>query len=139
MPWPISLSLAFSVLLYLIALAFPGFYVVQGTEEAKPWIEGFWLLVFGLGAVFQGLVAWLANPLIFAAWFAIFKKNNTALVFSVIGLGFALSFLFTRGSRFHDGSGMQTITGYAIGYWLWVASLGAATVCALLSLSRGQK
>ncbi|MES2510823.1 MAG: hypothetical protein V4625_12900 [Pseudomonadota bacterium] len=126
-----------SVLLYLGALALPGFYVVQGTEGAKPWIEGFWLLVFGPLALFQGLVAWLANPCLFVAWFLFFKKSYVkSFVLSLVGLGFASSFLLSQGARFHDGSGMNTIGRNALGYWLWVASLAVASISAVLAVNQ---
>jgi hypothetical protein len=130
MPLPMG-AVVLSALLYLGALAFPGFYVVQGTEDPKPWIEGFWLLVFGPFALLQGIVAWIANPLLVAAWIALWKrKRGLGLFFALAGMVFALTFFLNH--RFHDGSQMNSIVHAAIGYWLWLASLGVVAIGAVL-------
>jgi hypothetical protein len=111
---------------------FPGFYVVQGNEPPKPWIEGFWLLVFGPWALLQGIVAWLANPVLFVSWVATARqKHGAALVFSLMALGLGFSFFLHQDSNFHDGSGTNTIGHTALGYWLWIASMVTAALAVL--------
>ena len=113
-----------SFVLYAGALAFPGFYVIQGNDAPKQWIEGFWLLAFGPFAVPQGIFGWLANPLLFAAWISFAREAfGKSVAFSVAALAFALTFHLHHGSSFHDGSGMNTFGRAALGYWLWIASL----------------
>jgi hypothetical protein len=120
-----------SFVLYAGALAFPGFYVIRGNEPSKQWIEGFWLLAFGPFAVPQGIFAWLANPLLFAAWISFARQAfGKAVAFSVAALVFALTFHLHQGSSFHDGSGMNTFGSAAPGYWLWIASLLTALLAA---------
>jgi hypothetical protein len=125
-------ALVASILLYCAALAFPGFYVTQGNELPKPGIDGRWILFFGPFALFQGIVTWLANPVLFVSWIAtVIQKQSAALVFSLMALGLGLSFFFYHGSKFHDGSQINTIGYPALGYWLWITSIVTAVFAVL--------
>jgi hypothetical protein len=121
--------------LYAISLACPSFYVTDGSEPPKSFMTGAELLFFGPFAVIQGMFAWFANPLMLLAWIFFARgKVGIAAASAVLALPIALSFLIHR--RFHDGSGMNTITSSGVGYWLWLAAAVATLVAVVLS-SRG--
>ena len=127
-----------SWLLYALALLFPGFYVVQGDEPPKPWIEGYLLLLLGPFGLLQGQVSWLANPLLFWAWYRLMTRRYLlATILALVGLVFAASFFLNH--RFYDGSGMNTVARTAAGYWLWLVSLVTTAVGALACLRMSRK
>jgi hypothetical protein len=118
--------------LYVISLACPAFYVTDGSEPPKSFMTGAELLFFGPFAVIQGMFAWLANPLLLLAWvYFVRGKSGIAVAAAVLALPIALSFLIHR--RFHDGSGMNTITSAGMGYWLWLAAAVATLVAVVMS------
>ncbi len=87
--------------LYVVALACPAFYVTNGSEPSKPFMNGTELLFFGPFAIIQGMFAWFANPLLLLAWFYLARgKLGRSVAASVLALPLALSFLLHR--RFHD-------------------------------------
>lgn len=123
-----------SVLLYLAALAAPVFAGHAGAA----------LLVFGWHEMFAwrsagALVAfaWLANPLLLAAWSCAYFRAwrlAAALAAPAVALALAVSF----GSRLvvREGGAPLPLPHLGGGYWLWVASLAAALLAAVLGARR---
>jgi len=76
-------------------------------------------------------LAWVANPLLFAAWHSIFtrrgKQAKSLSLFSLIAAG---SFLAMQTVINNEGGVAVPITGYNAGYWLWVTSIGVAFLAA---------
>ena len=88
------------------------------------------MLCIGWIGIFGGVYAWLANPILLVAWtFILFHRNGRATILLIASLGLALSFLREKHWE-RDESGMHTanITGYGLGYWLWIASIGIALI-----------
>jgi peptidoglycan biosynthesis protein MviN/MurJ (putative lipid II flippase) len=127
-----------SIVIFLIALALPCFNTAN--EAGEVW-EGLSLLIsgcFGFYVCLTGLT-WLANPALFCAWFYLRKKPETALTASSIASLLALSFILCT-NMINDESGdtYSPITGYRIGYWLWLAS-ALIMLAGSLYLSKNEK
>jgi hypothetical protein len=72
-----------------------------------------------------GYAAWLANPIIVAAWFFYLRnKRSAALISSVLALGLTLTFLWVAEVPLSDKLSSVKIISYGSGYWLWIASAG---------------
>ena len=76
----------------------------------------------------DGIVAWFANPMILFAWILMVFRPlrwvafGTALVALILALSFLLNTEVTKDEAGH----IEDITGYAVGYWLWLASMVVA-------------
>jgi hypothetical protein len=72
-----------------------------------------------------GYVAWLANPIIVAAWFFYLSdKRSAALISAFLALGLTLMFLWVAEVPLSNKLGDVKIVSYGTGYWLWIASAG---------------
>lgn len=130
------LFLAVSVCLFLASLTQDGFYLAG--ENPRAWAPCIGLLLVGWIAVFAGVFAWLANPALFVAWILLcFRSTRYAsLVMATISAAFALSFLAHQEILANENGGTSKITGYGLGYWLWLASIFAAIVGSLVAVIR---
>ena len=119
--------------MFLISLSQPAMHL-DGSTTDQPG-ECLLLLCIGWIGVFGYVYAWLANPFLLAAWISMIKRcNGRAAVFSIVSLGFALSFLWVRRwDRDESGSHPATITGHGLGYWLWIASISTALLGSILA------
>jgi hypothetical protein len=124
--------LALSFVVYIACLPWEAFCVRELCHEWPAWT----ILLSGALLVNSSYanIAWLANPVLFAAWWAIFKrKAAAALVLSFAALALAASFLLAGEVVTNEAGFARPITGYRIGYWLWLASMALACLAALLS------
>lgn len=83
--------------------------------------------IVALGAI-GGIISlagltWYANPLIWAAWSQVNKKPKQALIFSLIATLISASFLLAGSISDVQPNVTSYITGYRIGYWLWLGSM----------------
>jgi hypothetical protein len=119
--WLNALTLV-SVVTFLLTLTQPAFYQ---NRPAEPVTHAVWLLASGWLGVFIGYFEWIANPLIFYSWICARRKHILeAMLTSIASAVLILSFLHRQTM---DWPGMATdthpdIQGYALGYWLWLAS-----------------
>jgi hypothetical protein len=126
-------ALAISVLLYLACFTQNGICVEGSCSQMPLWA----MLVFGVLSFTQlfdipsAALAWLANPIVFAAWlFLLGSRYRRAFILSNTAM--ALS-LLVYGRVVTAESGMvERVTGYAFGYWIWIGSLAAASIAAYL-------
>jgi hypothetical protein len=110
-------------MLFVASLPQVGYFV-----EGKPYDSGGLLVLGGWAGLLYGIYAWLANPLLLAAWIGMaFHPRLFAFVFASLSLAFALSFLTVTVQPAFSGVSRE-ITGCGLGYWLWVASIGALLV-----------
>jgi hypothetical protein len=117
------LIVGISIILYISCLFFDSFQIA-GVE--KPFAPSYEMFQVGWIAVLSGMLAWLANPLLYISWFfALLDKDKVTLITSMVAMALALSFML------HDtivvkktGETVATaaIVGYGLGYWLWLAS-----------------
>jgi hypothetical protein len=118
--------------LFVICLAFPGFYVGLEREPNLAYS----LLMLGWLGPLDGHLAWFANPLLLAA---LIKRNSykTSFVLAVIALALALSFLAYERIIVSEAPSYKPIVAYGWGYFLWLASIGYfATVQYSLATNR---
>lgn len=81
------------------------------------------LLIGWLGALTGGAaLTWLANPFLIITWVLIAKNKRYAWIFSLIAALISISFLKFDSVIKNEAGHYETITGTAIGYWLWFSS-----------------
>ena len=128
---------AISVLLYLVAMIATPFRT--GTPP-HPWAAGWEVLLTGWMGVLAGVYAWLANPLVAAAWvLTLNRRRGPAVVAAVLALLSGMSFLSLRQIMVNEGGTYEPVHLDAIGYWCWLASFGAALVAAALLPGRARQ
>lgn len=126
------LLLAVSLLLFLACLPLSSFCVAQpGCREWPSWS----LLVFGWVTMFGGwpYVTWLANPLLLLTWVSLALSTRLlSLMFSAAALALGASFALTKQIVTNEGGVPGSIASFEWGYKLWVASMVASVMSALL-------
>ena len=122
---PQSLLIRLSILCFLACLTQDAFYL--SGDDPTSWSNGLGLLFFG----WMGHASWLANPAVIAAWlFFSFERTKISLALSACALVAALSFLQTETLVVSTRPDNETVVGYGMGYWLWLASICAALLAA---------
>jgi hypothetical protein len=97
------------------------------------------LIVGPLGLCFGGAgFSWLANPLLFIAWFSLTKKSFSTVIASVISVALMLSFLFFKQIILDEAGNYSAIVSYKLGYWLWLLSRGIMLVGSILIFYRSR-
>ena len=127
--------LAASICLFVACLPFDSFCV---NGECGQWPSYGVLLVgpIGLFSLTVGNLIWVANPILFVAWYACYiREKSRAWVLSIAALSIGASFLLVKDVVTNEAGIPFPVTGYRAGYWLWLASMILACVSAL-SLSR---
>ena len=84
------------------------------------------IIVFLLGwaAIFSGPegIIWLANPLLFFAWFFLKKNIKVSMFLSLLAFILSLSFLMLGTILDNEAGHSNAIQSYKAGYWLWASS-----------------
>ena len=128
---PHLLLLKASLGLYVVSLFLDGFYISGPNPEA--WAPGFALLLVGWLALFDGVVAWLANPVLFASWLLFQQgKHTAALVSAMASLLLAVSFLAHKEIMVSEAPTYETVIGYGLGYGMWLAASAASIAASAL-------
>jgi hypothetical protein len=126
-----------SAILYCVSLTRNSFCVPNGCTGWPAWgvlLMG-WIEPVALGQVGPFVAfSWYANPCAAAAWILALTSNRRLAVISAsTALLLGLAFLAGKVVLVSEGGVPYQITGYAAGYWIWIASLtvtlGAAVVC----------
>ena len=102
---------------------------------------GWSILIFGILALPGSLAnaTWLANPILFASWIVIWQREKRlSVVLSSVALMFAAAFLLMGTVVTNEGGVPSPITGFKIGYWLWLGSMVAAWAAARVSNVRAE-
>jgi energy-coupling factor transporter transmembrane protein EcfT len=123
-----------SIMLFVISLFCPTYCTTSSCDGAA---GGFVDLIAGwLGALFGGGVylAWLANPFFLIAIFTNKNSPGVSIVLSIFALIAGLSFLRGGEILLNEAGHTAYITGYQIGYWLWIASFFLMLVASILSI-----
>jgi hypothetical protein len=127
-----------SIALFLVCLTLDGFYIEGPNPRA--WSSAFYLLLLGWLGLLSGTIAWFANPLLIAAWVLFWLRRYwIALALSVAALFCALSFLNVDTVVVSEAPTFAKVTGFGLGYWLWIAGMIVITLgsgLALLGLVR---
>jgi len=126
--------LAASLVLFLLCLTQDGF-VVDG-DNPRAWSQAGYLLLLGWLGLLAGIVAWLANPLLIAAWIAFaLRSHRAALALGIAALLCALSFLAVDTVMVSEAPSFAKVTGLGLGYWLWIASMAVLAAGSALALT----
>jgi hypothetical protein len=133
-----------SIALFLVCLTQDGFYIEGSNPRA--WASAFYLFLLGWLGLLAGTIAWLANPLLIAAWVLFWlRRDRIALALGVAALVCALSFLGVGKLLVSEAPTFAAVTGFGLGYWLWVASImviavgSASPLLGLVSNARADK
>jgi len=121
--------LIISVVLYVASLT-PDSICISGDCGGWP---GWGILFVGWLALFAtpANMTWLANPVLFVCWGLLLGSRWwAALVVGAAALAGGGSFLLHDKILSSESGSLSTITGTAIGYWLWLASMAVACLCA---------
>jgi len=128
-------------MLLIVALTQPAFFTTRDNPDA--------LNLSSVGIFFLGWMGflggaletffWLANPLYVLAIFLYAKQKGKAIFISLIASILAISFTTMDTFFANEGGGRSKITGYGMGYILWVSSLSVLTTGILLTQVRKSK
>ena len=122
-----------SILLYVSSL-FPDSICIDDRCDSWP---GYAILLMGWMALLgsPANMTWGANLALFICW-ALLANSRwiAALVAGVLALTWGASLLLYSGVMSSESGGLSSITGTAIGYWLWLFSMVAACCCAGYSI-----
>jgi len=120
--------------LFLLSLFLPVFLF-----EDNPPLLGIWVLLWGWGGLLTSNFAWLATPLFFiSTFFAVRRRFTPAFRTAVISVLVGLLAFFSEAWWFDEASGTP-ITGFATGFYLWLASLAALSVVTALLFSLARR
>lgn len=126
------LFVAISKLLFMMSLP----VYVFDSQPFREWpTTGYVALAFGLFAV-PGSLAWLANPMLLLTWRFMRRRGSWAALFCAIGATLlALSFLVWQKVP-HPSGAHAEVTGYRIGFWLWVTAMITALIGSWIGIRR---
>ncbi|KUY26076.1 hypothetical protein [Elizabethkingia ursingii] len=108
---PQSLTLIISIALFVASLT------QIAVNMGNDYMLSIACLLLGWAEVFEGGIAWLANPLLFISWFLLLIKQPKISTFFL-----SLSYLSANTITVNEGGGKAAITSYGLGYYLWLAS-----------------
>ncbi|MDF0730231.1 hypothetical protein P0Y43_05735 [Pseudomonas entomophila] len=111
--------LTFSLLLYLLALAFDG--ALMGAGRHMPALQ---MLLYGPWGVAFGLHQWFANPLLALAILAHRRFRRLALALGLLALYLAASSFAIERLPDNISYAFQDVTGFGAGFYLWLAAMG---------------
>ncbi len=116
--------LTISVLLFVISLTQPAFYIDRSDYDA--WSNPVGIIFIGwLGAIIGrgSALVWFANPLILTSWILILKSERIAIISGILAALLSISFLFFDEVVASEAPTYSLITEYKLGYWLWLSSI----------------
>lgn len=110
-----------SIILLFISFSQKAYCVDGNCGENWSGLMCFLLGIFSLIFSISG-ISWLMNPLMIISYAIPIKKIKIKLAFSISALIFGLSFLLFDEIIKNEAGHYGKITGYAIGYWIWIIS-----------------
>ena len=119
-----------SILLLIISLTQPAFYTASDSSDSLN-LHSVFIFFLGwlgfLGGAFESFL-WFANPLYIYALILYLQNKKEAMLISGSSTLLALSFLLLHTFIKNESGSRTPITGYGLGYILWVASLSLLTI-----------
>lgn len=114
---PQSLTLTISIALFVASLT------QTAVNMGSDYMLSIACILLGWAEVFEGGIAWLANPLLFISWlFLLIKQPKISFPLSLITFILSLSYLSVSTITVNEVGGKAAITSYGLGYYLWLAS-----------------
>ncbi|MES2019165.1 MAG: hypothetical protein V4484_21940 [Pseudomonadota bacterium] len=142
---PAGLGIAASIFLFCIALTLPAFSYVSG-QGALDHMPGYLTLLLGVFGTLMGLIdlftrgdaqylgylSWIANLMLPLAWVLLASgERSKACYAGIAALGLSLLFLMIHSFSLPD-HGEMAMAGPGIGYFCWLASMGAIVLATFL-------
>lgn len=123
-----------SIAIFSVSLAFNGFYIES--DNPKAWSSCFGLLLVGWLGIFDGIIAWFANPLLVVSWILSRMRRTRKIAFflAIAALLVAVSFLLVSDVMRDEAGNRARVSSYGIGYWLWLTSITVAMFGAALGV-----
>ncbi len=123
-----------SIVIFCISLTNDGFYIDRPSNP-RAWAPGWAELMLGWILVPGGIIAWLANPLLFFGWMLLANKllAPASTIVTALAICIALSFLLHKEIITSEAGNVSAVTGYGSGYYLWIGSMVVAMLAGLLS------
>ena len=114
--YPVSLPLlVLSLIAYGTSLFNDGYYI-QG-DNPRAWAPAFGLLLVGWIGVLDGVIAWIANPLLLVGWVMLgCRLKYAAVIFAVAAIFCIGSLQLCETILIDESGGRSPITGYGAGY-----------------------
>lgn len=103
---------------FFLSLLLPCFYLKEGAVYGYDALFNGWIGVIAGGA----FLCWLANPLLFGAWYYFFRNYTMALLSSGLSLLFSFGFLFYDQIQTSESGQHSAIFSLGPGYWFWLLS-----------------
>lgn len=119
-----KIFIAISLIFFIISLTQNTYFVGENRTDSVG-SNGLIALLFGWMFMFDlKVIPWLANPLLLISFISVLKNRiKRAKIFGLIALLCGLSFLLIDNIIANEGGTKKAITGYDIGYFLWITSL----------------
>jgi hypothetical protein len=116
-----SVVLWVSIALFVLCLVNDGYYI--DGPDPRAWAPASGLLLFGWIGLFSGTIAWLANPALATAWVLFhFRRYRGSAIWALVATALIISFLFAKTVVSSESPTYSKVTGYGLGYWLWLGS-----------------
>jgi hypothetical protein len=133
-----KLVISASLFLLIVSLTQPAFFTTKDNPDA--------VNLSSVGIFFLGWMGflggapesffWFANPLFIVAIILFARQNAKAIFISSLATILAISFLTMDTFFANEGGGRSKITGYGMGYILWVSSLSVLSIGILITMAR---
>lgn len=117
----IRIFTSLSIILLLISFSQKAYCVDGNCGENGSGLICFILGIFSLIVSLSG-ISWLMNPLMIISYAIPLNKIKIKVAFSIAALIFGLSFLLFDEMIKNEAGHYGQITGYAMGYWIWILS-----------------
>ncbi len=130
--------LIISIMIFLFSLSQKTY--CHNNDCGEYW-SGFLLLIFGWMGLFVGGAGfcWIANPLLILSWILIRKNIIVSTILSGISTFFSIVFLFFDKIMIDEAGHYGEITGYRLGYWLWLSSILITFIGSILIIIKHKK
>lgn len=115
-----DIFLLISILLFMLACSQRVY--CTNYDCGSEW-SGLAVLISGIFGIFIGgpCLTWLANPIILISWIT-YRKTKFSLITSILAFLIGVSFVFFDEIIVDEAGNIREITGYKIGYYLWILS-----------------
>lgn len=127
-------TIGLSLLVFAISLT-QNALVVNYNNEIKTSSSLEYLFIGSVAFMGGGLleeIVWLANPLCLVAIIFLIKKDEKAVLLSLIASCLAISFSFWNEILGAESGTMAKIVSFELGYYLWLASILILTIGILI-------
>ncbi|SHL61705.1 hypothetical protein SAMN05444360_10370 [Chryseobacterium carnipullorum] len=122
--------LIISIVIFMISLILPAVFTKKGSE-----VYGLTLFLFGWTDLTGDGTSWLANPILLFSWvFLLVKQPKIAAFLGLLSVAVALYYVTETEIIVDEAGHKYPITGFGLGYYVWIASCVTMFIGSLLLL-----